>query len=208
MGRGRPRKVDPETALDASMKVFWQKGFEGTSMTDLTEATGMAKPGLYATFGDKEALYAKALSHYFRGYGASVMDDLVRSQDPLHIVVRRFLNAVADATTDKATPGGCFVVNSINDCVNHPQQLEELTRSFDAERRGACTERFREAHEKGELPKETDPDTLAEFFAGQVVALAVMGRAGRSREALDRFIDTAMSVIPDLESKQSFDTGF
>ena len=56
MVRGRPRKTDPESALDSAMMLFWKKGFEATSMSDLSEATGMAKPGLYATFGDKEAL--------------------------------------------------------------------------------------------------------------------------------------------------------
>ena len=61
MSRGRPRKTDPDKALETAMKLFWKQGFEGTSMNDIAAATGMAKPGLYATFGDKEAVYAKAL---------------------------------------------------------------------------------------------------------------------------------------------------
>ena len=166
-------------------------------MSDLVAATGMPKPSLYATFGDKETLFGKALSRYFRDSGASMMDDLAHSGDDLRTVVRRFLSAVADATTDECTPRGCFVINSVNDCVNHPDALEALIRSIEAERRGAFKHRFRVAQEKGELPDTVDPDTLAEFFAGQVVALAVMGRAGSDRETLGKLIDIAVGVIPD-----------
>ncbi|MBL4693161.1 MAG: TetR/AcrR family transcriptional regulator, partial [Magnetovibrio sp.] len=115
MGRGRPRKIDPETALDIAIEMFWKKGFEGTSMNDLAAATGMAKPGLYATFGDKQALYAKALTRYFREHGAGLLDDLVHSDDPLRVVILRFLTTVAASSIDKNCPGGCFVVNSVND---------------------------------------------------------------------------------------------
>ena len=195
MRRGRPRKTDPDKALEASMRVFWEKGFEGTSMSDLVAATGMAKPGLYAAFGDKEALYTKALTHYFTELGSPLLDDLMRSPDPLPVVVRRFLDTVAASVVDKTNPGGCFVVNSVVECANRPAPLEDLARAFDAKRRAAFIDRFRAAKQQGELPTDADARALAEFFAGQALALAVMGRGGSSRGSLDRFIDVAMKVI-------------
>jgi AcrR family transcriptional regulator len=196
MTRGRPRKTDPDTALADSMKVFWEKGFQATSMSDLVAATGMAKPGLYATFGDKEALYSKALTHYFSELGAPLLDDLRRSSDPLPVVIRRFLETVAASVVDKSSPSGCFVVNSVVECAHHPSPLEDLARSFDAKRRAAFVERFRAAKKQGELPGDCDAKALAEFFASQALALAVMGRAGTNRRALNRIIDVAMQVIP------------
>ena len=196
MARGRPRKTDPDAALERSMKLFWEKGFEGTSMNDLAAATGMAKPGLYATFGDKEALYGKALEYYFSELGTPLLEDLARSPDPLQVVVRRFLKAVAASAIDKTGPGGCFVANSLVECAHHSAPLEELARSFDAARRRAFAKRFRAAKKRGELPGSADARALAEFFSGQALALAVMGRAGADRRSLDRFIDTAMTVLP------------
>ncbi|MBL4692305.1 MAG: hypothetical protein JKY92_03150, partial [Magnetovibrio sp.] len=86
-------------------------------------------------------------------------------------------------------------VNSVNDCINHPGTLEELAHSIDVERRGASIKRFQMAQKKGELRDEVDPKILGEFFAGQVLAISVMGRAGASRKNLDQFIETAMTVI-------------
>ena len=196
MGRGRPRKTDPEAALDTSMAMFWEKGFEGTSMNDLAVATGMAKPGLYANFGDKESLYKKALTRYVKELGGPLLDDLTLSTDPLDVVIRRYLETVAASNLDETCPGGCFFVNSVIDCAHGPASLEKLTREFEASRRAAFVERFRASKNKGELPDDADPEALGEFFAGQVLALAVMALAGADRESLDRFIDVAMTVLP------------
>ncbi len=178
------------------MEMFWENGYEGTSMNDLAAVTGMAKPGLYATFGDKEAIYTKALSHYFQKLGAPLFDDMRQSDDPFRVVIRRHLANVAAASIDKSSPGGCFLVNSVVECASRPQSLDTLTRTFDTERRSAFIERFRAAKKQGELPPDCDDKALAEFFAGQSQALAVMGRAGADRKTLDRFIDVAMTVLP------------
>lgn len=196
MVRGRPRKTDPNGALETSMKLFWAKGFEGTSMNDLAVATGMAKPGLYATFGDKEALYTKALTHYFNERGSPMLEDLIQSPDRIDVVVRHFLDTVATSATDKTTPGGCFVANSIVECASHPAPLEKLARTFDGKRRAAFLDRLRTAKERGELPDDADVQALADFFSGQVLALAVMGRAGADRASLNRVIDVAMKALP------------
>lgn len=196
MARGRPRKTDPKLALEAAMQLFWEKGYEGTSMNDLVAATGMAKPGLYATFGDKEALYGKALSHYFHELGAPLIEDLTCSEEPIEVVVRRFLEKVAEGVIGKHCPKGCFVANSVVESSSGSTGLQEMARDFDAKRRAVFVRRFKKAKAAGELPAEADEKALAEFYAGQALALAVMGRAGASRKSLQRFIDTAMTVLP------------
>ena len=196
MKRGRPRKTDPATALITAMKVFWEKGYEGTSMSDLVAATGMAKPGLYATFGDKEAIYTKALEYYFHEFGSPMLDDLRQSPDALEIVIRRFLQANAASASDKTSPSGCFVVHSIVECASQPPTLEALGRAFNEKRRETFLKRFRTAKRKGELPETADANALAEFYSGQVLALAVLARAGADQKSLNRFIDIAMNALP------------
>lgn len=195
MGRGRPRKTDPDAALEIAMRIFWEKGFEGTSMSDLSEATGMAKPGLYATFGDKENLYAKALTRYF-DMSTPTRNDLVTSSDSLEITLRRFLTTIANASADISRPAGCFVVNSVVECAGKPPALEDLGRTCEDKRREAFAQRFKAEKERGMLPPDADEKALADFFDGQCVALAVMGRAGGKPESLHRLIDVAMTVLP------------
>ncbi len=201
MGRGRPRKSDPDVVLDIAMKSFWERGFEGTSMNDIAAATGMAKPGLYATFGDKEALYAKALNHYGQEFGTPMLDDLARSSDPLDTVLRRFLGQVADAALDKSCPQGCFVVNTLVECADLPGSLQNLGREFDRKRNAAFTARFRSAKKNGEIPEESDVNALSDFFSGQALALGVMARAGSSRASLNRLIDVAMTTLPAADDE-------
>ena len=193
--RGRPRKTDPDVALDAAMKLFWKKGYSGTSMNDLVAATGMAKPGLYATFGDKEVIYTKALSRYFHGFSSPLFDDLIGSPDPIDVVVRRFLQTVAASVLDKSSPNGCYLMNSVIECENHSPALEAQVRTYNETRRAAFVERFHASKEHGELPASANALALAEFFSGQVMALALLGSSGADQETLERFIEVAMSVL-------------
>lgn len=196
MNRGRPRKTDPDKALETAMKLFWKQGFEGTSMNDLAAATGMAKPGLYATFGDKEAVYAKALEHYFQEFGSPLLEELLKCPHSLDTVIRHYLQAIATSACDKKSPGGCFLVNSVIECSDQSASLEDLGRTLNGNRREALLERFTLAKNQGELPFDADPNALADFFAGQALALSVMGRGGSDRKSLERFIDVAMTALP------------
>ena len=197
MKRGRPRKTDPDTALDAAMKVFWHNGYEGTSMSDLVVATGMAKPGLYAAFGDKEEIYTRALKHYFHQYGTPLLDDILKSPDRLEVVIRRALQTIADSASDKSGPSGCFAVHNIIECASQPPALETLGRAYNDKRHKTFLKRLRAAKREGELPDTANARTLAEFYSGQVLALAVMARAGADRKSLYRFIDVAMKALPN-----------
>ncbi|TQV75826.1 TetR/AcrR family transcriptional regulator [Denitrobaculum tricleocarpae] len=196
IGRGRPRKSDPDEVLDKAMALFWEQGFEGTSMNDLASATGMAKPGLYATFGDKEALYAKAITRYF-DQSEPVFDEIFNTPGPVKDFLRRYLETIAASLNKEDCPSGCFMVNSMIDCASQPSSLESLGRDFHKKRQAALLKRVREAQKQGELSDETDPKALADFFAGQSLALGVMARSGADKKALQSFIDVAMTVLPE-----------
>ncbi len=205
MARGRPRKTDPDAVLDTSMKAFWERGFEGTSMNDLSTMTGMAKPGLYAKFGDKEAIYAKAMERYCSAYAGPMLEDLIRSDDSLDVAVRRFLDGVVSTATETMGPKGCFVANNLVECAGMPSSLEALGRYVDEQRQKALAMRFQSAVKKGELSADTDVKSLAEFYSGQALALAVMARAGAQWAVLYRFVDTAMTLLPVTELEEPDD---
>lgn len=196
MSRGRPRKIDPSTALEAAMLMFWQKGFEGTSMADLCHATGMAKPGLYAVFGDKEALYKKALTHYFDELGAPLIDNLMSSKDSLKVTMHRFLSAIAGSVSGNGTPKGCFIVNSSGDCAAAGPELKQLSKSLNLARRDALRARFDRAVVERELQEGADTAAFADFFAGQSAALAGMAQTGASPGELEAMVDVAITVLP------------
>lgn len=196
MARGRPRKSDPDEAIEQIARVFWEHGYDGTSLNALSAASGMAKPGLYANFGDKEEMFAKALKFYFQDRGRAILDDLMNSPEPVAVVLRHYLEAVADMFENPECPNGCFVVNSLVESGSLTPDLVALSRDFELRRRKAVRHRLRIAEERGELPNGADADALAEFFSSQVLALAVLARSDAGRGALQQVIDVAMSVLP------------
>lgn len=196
MARGRPRKIDPEVALEKAMKLFWEKGYEGTSMSDLVEATGMAKPGLYATFGDKEELYLKSLDHYFESAGRKLYNDLADSDVPVRDALLAFYETIINSMHQDDGPRGCLMVNTLIESAHKDEKLNALAQSINDQRNNAFTKRFEKAKNAGEIPGDTEIETLTDFFSGQTLAIGVMGRAYASKEAMHRLVQTAMKTLP------------
>src|ERR1700737_5635229 len=105
---GRPRSFDIDQALDRALQVFWRKGYEGTSLSDLTKAVGVNRPSLYAAFGDKEALFRKVLGRYLDGPAAYTQEAL--KEPTARAVIERLLRGAADLNTAPRNPGGCLMV--------------------------------------------------------------------------------------------------
>src|SRR5881296_1680862 len=111
---GRPRAFDLEKALDLALRVFWEKGYEGTALSDLTEAMGINRPSLYAAFGNKEALFRKALDRYADGPAAYVRHAL--EEPSARAVVERVFRGTVELLTDPRNPGGCLAVHGALAC--------------------------------------------------------------------------------------------
>src|SRR2546426_9663255 len=107
--RGRPRSFCTEEALDRALQVFWQKGYEGTSLSDLTEAMGINRPSLYAAFGNKEELFRKVLALYFKGPSAYAHESLQRPT--ARAVVEHLLHGAINMLTGPKSPSTCMWVN-------------------------------------------------------------------------------------------------
>ncbi|TYC52096.1 TetR/AcrR family transcriptional regulator [Rhodobacterales bacterium] len=196
MARGRPRKVETRDALQSIMIAFWQNGYAATSINDLAEASGMAKPGLYAAFGDKEAIFEKALMHYFENYGGPVFARLQAAEKNVIEDFRDFLGAIATLSADKATPAGCFLINSLADCTYGTERHHELVMGLKDSKFQAIRDRLVKAVAAGELPAGTDVDRTATFLDGQFSAIAMLARGGTSKQDLDTFIETGLGSLP------------
>ncbi|MBL4602776.1 MAG: TetR/AcrR family transcriptional regulator [Emcibacteraceae bacterium] len=197
MVRGRPRKIEPDAALKSAMIVFWQKGFDGTSMADLVKATGMAKPGLYATFGDKQEIYSKALEQYVKDRGFPIARKLMASEKSTRDAVRDFLQDIAINMFDQSTPNGCFLVNTIVESEAGYFHLEVLGRKYNDKRREILSHFFQNAKTAGKISATSDPEALAEFYMAQALTIPVLDKAGISQKSMDRFIETALMVLRD-----------
>ena len=112
--RGRPRAFDEEEVLDVAMRLFWEHGFDGTSMSELTEAMGINRRSVYAAFGNKEALFTAALERYLAGPGAFV--DKARALPTARQVAEAFLRGSVEAFTSSDRPSGCMAVQSALTC--------------------------------------------------------------------------------------------
>jgi len=194
MAAGRPRAFDKDKALEMAMRVFWQKGYEGASLADLTQAMGINPPSLYAAFGNKEALFRQAVERYQARVAAYGMDAL--ALPTARGVAEAMLNGAADLQTDRDHPQGCLMVQGALACGDEARAL----RADLAARRAANVEalrvRFERAKQKGDLPKDADPAALACFIAAVIYGMAVQASGGATRAELQGVIDSAMQAWP------------
>lgn len=193
--RGRPRAYDPDVALRQALEAFWKGGYAGTSLDDLAAATGMNRPSLYAGFGDKRAIYLKALEHYWQR-NLKAMRNTLSAQKPLRESVQNvFEGALAIYFSGNGPPRGCFAVGTATTEVVEDPVIREAfihgMRSLDE-----CWEtRFRAARASGELATDADPETLAGLASAVLSRMAIRARAGTPRAELADFARKAVVTI-------------
>jgi AcrR family transcriptional regulator len=192
--KGRPREFCVDAALAAALRVFWSKGYEGASMADLTEAMGITKPSLYAAFGNKEALFNKALDLYERektDYMRAALD-----APTARGVAERLMHGALDMYTCPENPNGCLgVINSVA-CGAEAECIREAVVARSATAKRAMLDRFARAKDEGDFPPDTDPDGLAAFLTAVNQGMAVQAGAGATRAELERLVETSLKLWP------------
>ncbi|HWL67185.1 MAG TPA: TetR/AcrR family transcriptional regulator [Geminicoccus sp.] len=190
--RGRPRAFDREAALAKATRLFWLKGYEATSISDLTEAMGIGSPSLYAAFGSKESLYLEALSFYADHYGDLVWGRYSAAATARQAVECLLLDsAVALTDTCGGNPPGCMVTLSSAGCGEHAE-LDARMRSARAAMLDRLEARIGKAVAEGELPASTDVQALARFVQTVQSGMSILARDGAGRSELEAVARIAM----------------
>lgn len=191
---GRPKAFCEKEALHAAVLVFADKGFESASLSDLTEAMGINKFSLYATYGNKEALYVKAMAEFNEARYKRVAQTL---DAPLaRDGIRKLLIGVAGYFTDPKAPGTRFVTQTPLAANKASQKTRRHVAEMRASVEKLIRERFDRALKEGELPADTSAADLARFFAVTIQGFALQAQHGGTREELLRVIDVAMARWP------------
>jgi AcrR family transcriptional regulator len=193
--RGRPRAFCMDKALDAALDLFWRKGYEGTSIADLSQAIGVNPPSLYAAFGNKEQLFCQALDRYAERHAGFLRAALAhpKARDCIAALLRN----TADALTDKRSPAGCLLVQGIAGIGDHAKCIRDELAARRAVNEKAIRDRLIRAKREGDLPKDADPATLARYVATVTQGMSVQAGAGATRAELRRVAETALQAWPN-----------
>src|SRR5580693_1443343 len=191
---GRPRSFDIDRALDRVLLVFWQKGYEGASLSDLTKAIGVNRPSLYAAFGNKEALFRKALDRYVEKTVGFVLEAI--KEPTARQVVTRLLLSAADMVTNPHHPPGCLTVRGALASGEEadPIRLELALRRSESE--ALIRKRLDTAKRQGDLPPPANPADLARYLATVYQGMSVQAAGGATREQLRRVAGIALGAWP------------
>ena len=191
--RGRPRTFDVDEALDRALKVFWKKGYQSTSLPDLTRAMAINRPSLYAAFGDKQALFCKALQRYSEQRAAFLQEAL--AAPTAREVARRILHGAINAHATTGDPPGCMIVRGSFSCGDSPTIRRRLA-SHRSATESLIAQRFTRALREGDLPAGASPQDLARYLMTVLHGLAVQSSGNASRAQLLRVADTALRAFP------------
>ena len=192
--RGRPRAFDEEQVLDVAMRLFWDHGFDGTSMSDLTEAMGINRRSVYAAFGNKEALFRKALDLYEREKLAYVGEALAAPTS--RQVAERLLHGALAMQTSECQPKGCLRVISSVTCGMEAESVRADLLARRASSHRAICQRMEQAKADGDLPPEADAEALCNYLVAILQGMSVQAGSGASKQQLETLVETSLSMWP------------
>jgi AcrR family transcriptional regulator len=193
---GRRREFDTEEAIAIATKLFWAKGYNGTSLNDLTTAMGITPPSFYCAFGSKEALFREVMGRYHEGHMAYA--ELAFREPTAKAMAKRLLFAYADLQTDPSHARGCLVVNSAVPCAEG-----DSVRAWLADLRARLRTKLRDRFAKAvgaDLPANADPDGLARLVVVLAWGMAIEAQGGAGRAELHAMIATALAGWPSNRS--------
>lgn len=181
-----------DDALDRALKVFWRKGYEGTTLPDLTRAMGINRPSLYAAFGNKQSLFCKALHRYNERHNAFLREAL--AAPTAQEVARRILHGAINLQTNPENPRGCLTVRGTLSCAGSTvirRHLDDCRNATEA----AMTARFQRAADEGDLPGGASPQDLTRYLTTVMQGMAIQSASGASRAQLQRVAQTALRAF-------------
>jgi AcrR family transcriptional regulator len=201
--RGRPRTFDPDTALRTALDLFWERGYEGTSLNDLAQAMGIASASIYACFGSKEDLFRRVMALYGTTSGAPPRRAL-REQPTARAAVHAMLRATADQITGPDTPHYCMLILAAPTGAVENHAIREFLADRRRDQYTTIKDRLARGVTDGDLTAPpASLDAIARYYTTVVQGLSIQARDGATRAELETVITCAMAAWDTLTSAPS-----
>jgi AcrR family transcriptional regulator len=195
MRTGRPRAFDRDEALERAIMVFWEHGYDATSIALLTGRLGIGTPSLYAAFGNKRDLFLEALNRYLHTY-AGFSERALAEEPTARKAVERLLHEAAAAYTGAGHPPGCLLLTAATNCSPQSADLKQQLRDMRSQSLGALEAKLRADVRAGALPESTDPHALATFYSTVIQGMSAQARDGASQDDLNAVAAAALKAWP------------
>ena len=196
--RGRPREFDRDKALESAMRLFWSRGYEATSISDLTKAMEITSPALYNAFGDKKRLFLEAVGCYEHGAGCFAQKALTE-EPTAELAIRRLLLDAVKVFADPKNPKGCLIVLGATNCAIGSTDIFEALAGRRRAAENTVRARITAGQKAGELSDDADVDALAGMVTATLYGLAIKARDGAPRARLQRIVKQLMMTWPRRE---------
>lgn len=190
----RPKEFDRDTALQQAMKTFWAKGYEGTSVADLTAAMGISRSSLYETFGDKQDLFLEALEHYQQLTGRK-RANFFAAAGSVREGMAEMLRGVINFALNKDLPGGCFYTNTATALGTLDEKIHALIKAGAASLENDIFAFLEKGKQHGEIAADRDCRALARFFVGVIRGMSVLARVSGDRKVLEDMAAVAVEAV-------------
>lgn len=191
--RGRPKCFNEQHALEKATLLFWQYGYEATSIGDLTKALGITAPSLYSTFGDKAQLFQKCLD-YYQLHETCGMDEIFKTSETTQQAMRTYLEKSLKNLIQDQKPTGCMYVVSTMNCSEQNQQLQRQLIQERIQKKAKILEYLQTAQSNKELKADADLQVLADYYATILQGMSIQARDGVTVEQLQHVVDLAMQT--------------
>jgi TetR/AcrR family transcriptional repressor of nem operon len=190
----RTRQFDERQALAAAMRVFWEKGYEGTSIQDLEDATELGRTSIYNAFGNKRALFERVTAYYKESVMAALFAAMDGAPD-IREGIRRLLNSALDIHFNEDNPGGCLVVLSVLEGGQHDAQSQAVMQQTIHDLKHALQTRLNRARRAGDLAAALDTAATATTIATTMTGMMVMGKANFTKTALKKTVNQVVGLL-------------
>ncbi|AKR43957.1 TetR/AcrR family transcriptional regulator [Methylophilus sp. TWE2] len=199
---GRPRTFDKSLALRNAMHVFWAKGYEGTTMSDLVEAIGVKGPSVYAAFGNKDAIFVEAVKEYSEMMLSGPLKALTEEPD-IYQSIKKLLQANLEFFMNSANPRGCLIMTSAINATPEHTDLVNFVRTYRDDYKERLVKRFELALLEKQIRNHSDTSDLAEYYLTVIHGMALRAKDGSTLNQLSKVVEISLSGLRDhLETVQ------
>jgi AcrR family transcriptional regulator len=190
---GRPRGFDEDAVLEAAMRVFWEKGYEGATMADLSEAMGINRSSMYTAFGDKESVFHRIMERYREGPMIYIRQAL--TQPSLREAIEGLIRGTAEFLSTPGNPRGCLSIQGALACGTEAEPVKQAMIDWRKSGEAAIKKRLQRAQSEGELPADIQPASFARYLSSVMAGLGIQAANGTTRAELRCVAEIALRCI-------------